>query len=36
MRKTSNNNPTFTTVVQIIAWECLEAYLRYSDFAKTS
>ena len=36
MRETGYNNLTFTTVVQKIAWECLEAYLRYSDCAKTS
>ena len=27
---------TFTTVEQKIAWEHLEAYLRYIDFAKTA
>ena len=33
MCETGHNNLTFTTVEQKIAWECLEAYLRYSDFA---
>ena len=33
MCETDNNNLTFTTVEQKIACECLEAYLRYTDFA---
>ena len=33
MCETDNNNLTFTTVEQKIAWEYLEAYLRYTDFA---
>ena len=33
MCETDHNNLTFTTVEQKIAWEYLEAYLRYSDFA---
>ena len=33
MCETGHNNLTFTTVEQKIAWEYLEAYLRYSDFA---
>ena len=33
MCKTSNNNMNFTIVEQKIAWEYLEAYLRYSNFA---
>ena len=36
MCETDHNNLTFTTVEQKIAWEYLEAYLRYSDFAKNS
>ena len=32
MCETGHNNLTFTTVEQKIAWEYLEAYLRYSDF----
>ena len=36
MCETSHNNMTFTTVEQQIAWEYLEAYLRYSDFALNS
>ena len=30
---TDHNNMTFNTVEQKIAWEYLEAYLRYIDFA---
>ena len=33
---TDHNKLTFTTVEQKIAWEYLEAYLRYTDFAKTA
>ena len=33
MCETGHNNMTFTTVEQKIAWEYLEAYLRYSNFA---
>ena len=33
MCETCHNNMTFTTVEQKIAWEYLEAYLRYTDFA---
>ena len=33
MCQTGNNNMTFTTVGQKIAWEYHEAYLRYTDFA---
>ena len=33
MSKSGNNNMTFTAVEQKIAWEYLEAYLRYSNFA---
>ena len=33
MCDTGNNNMTFATVEQKIAWEYLEAYLRYTDFA---
>ena len=33
MCETGDNNLTFTTVEQKIAWEYLEAYLRYSNFA---
>ena len=36
MYKTGDNNMAFTTVEQKIAWEYLEAYLRYSDFIKTA
>ena len=36
MCETGHNNLTFTTVVQKIAWEDLEAYLKYSDFAHNS
>ena len=35
MCETGHNNMTFTTVEQKIAWEYLEAYLRYTDFDKT-
>ena len=34
--ETGHNNMTFTTVEQKIAWEYLEKYLRYTDFAKNS
>ena len=30
---TGHNNMTFNTVVQKFAWEYLEAYLRYTNFA---
>ena len=33
MCKTGHNNMTFTAVEEQIAWEYLEAYLRYSNFA---
>ena len=33
MCETGHNNMTFTTVGQKIAWEYLEEYLRYTDFA---
>ena len=33
MCETGLNNMTFTAVEQKIALECLEAYLRYYDFA---
>ena len=33
MCETGNSNKTFTTVERKIAWEYLEAYLRYSNFA---
>ena len=33
MCETVYNNMTFTTVGQKIAWEYLEVYLRYTDFA---
>ena len=33
MRETGHRNLSFTTVEQKIAWEYLEAYLRYSNFA---
>ena len=36
MCETGYNNMTFTTVEQKIAWEYLEAYLRYTDFASNS
>ena len=36
MCETCHSNLDFTTVVQKIAWEYLEAYLRYSNFAKTA
>ena len=32
MCETGHINMTFTTVQQNIAWEYLEAYLRYTDF----
>ena len=32
MCETGHNNMTFTTVEQKIAWEYLEANLRYTDF----
>ena len=34
MCETGHNNLTFTIVEQKIAWEYLDAYLRYTDFAK--
>ena len=33
MSETGHNNQIYITVEQKIAWEYLEAYLRYSDFA---
>ena len=33
MCETGHNNMTITTVELTIAWEYLEAYLRYTDFA---
>ena len=33
MCETGHSNLTVTTVEQEIAWEYLEAYLRYSNFA---
>ena len=33
MSETGHNNLTYITVEQNIAWEYLEACLRYSDFA---
>ena len=33
MCETGDNNMTFIPVEQKIAWEYLEAYLRYTDFA---
>ena len=36
MCETGHNNMTFTAVELKIAWEYLEAYLRYSNFAKIS
>ena len=36
MYETGHNNMTFTTVVLKTAWEYLEAYLRYSDFAQNN
>ena len=33
MCETDHNNMTFTTFEQKIAWEDLEAYLRYTEFA---
>ena len=32
MCETCHDNMTFTNVDQKIAWEYLEAYLRYTDF----
>ena len=34
MFETGHNNQTFISIKQKIAWEYLEACLRYSDFAK--
>ena len=34
--ETGHNSMTFTTVEQKIAWEYLEAYLRYTDLHKTA
>ena len=36
MCETGQNNMTFTTVEQKIAYEYIEAYLRYSSFAYNS
>ena len=36
MCETDHNNMTFTTVEQKIAWEYLEAYLRYTSLLKTA
>ena len=33
MCEPGHNNMTFTTVEQKIAWEYIEQYLRYTDFA---
>ena len=33
MCETGHRNPSFTTVEQKIAWEYLEPYLKYSNFA---
>ena len=33
MCEAGHNNMTFTTVGQKIACECIDAYLRYSNFA---
>ena len=33
MCETANNNMTFTSVEQKVAWDYLESYLRYTDFA---
>ena len=33
MCETGNSNMAFTTVERKIAWEYVEAYLRYSNFA---
>ena len=33
MCETGHSNPTFTTDEQKIAWEYLEAYRKYSNFA---
>ena len=32
MCETGHNNMTFTTVEQNIARECLESYMKYTDF----
>ena len=36
MCETGHNNMTFTTIEQKIAWEHLDAYLRYIDLLKTA
>ena len=36
MCETGRNNMTFTIVEQKIAWEYLQAYLRYTDFTYNS
>ena len=36
MSETGHSNQAFTTVEEKIAWEYLEAYLRYSNFALNS
>ena len=33
MCETGHNNMTFTSVEQKVAWDYLESYLRYTDFA---
>ena len=33
MCETGHNNMTLTTVEEKIAWEYIEEYLRYTDFA---
>ena len=33
MCETGHNNMTLTTVEQNIAWEYLDSYLKYTDFA---
>ena len=33
MRETGHNNMTFTTFEDNIAWEYIESFLRYTDFA---
>ena len=33
MCETGHSNQTFTTIEQKIAWEYLEAYLKFSNFA---
>ena len=33
MCETGDNNMTFSAVEQKIEWQCLEACLRYTDFA---